>query len=812
MENPNTTIKNNEVVNVHTISPTTNTNTNTNPTESIDIRELVFKYLRKWYWFVASVIICFIIAYAYLKITNVQYQVQSSILLRKDPGQSGLLDMSMLDGLGIPNASSKEVEDEIQVLSSKTLTTNVIKSLGTETEYFVKSGLKYIELYPSTPLRLIVPNLFSDTAKSSVEFNIKRTGNSYKVAYEWNKIKGSSIVDNLGSTIKTPYGTFKLQQISEIKDGASFRIKTYPYRILTEIYSGSINIAAATKKSNAITISTVSACPQKAEAILDKLIELYNLDAILDKNKIASNTALFIQDRLKLIGSELLDVELNVENYKKKNNLTDISSEAELFLETASEYDKKLAELETQLNLVGYIESYVKDNKNQYGLIPANLGIEDKSLIEIIQEYNKALLERLKIKRTSNDQNPVMTQMEQQLKELRSSITTSIASIKAGLNIAKKDLLSKDSQFTAKIKDVPTQERQYLEIKRQQEIKERLYIFLLQKREENALSLASTIPSAKTLDKAYTSITPVSPKQMMVFLVALLLGLVIPTGIIYVLELFNNKITDKKELQKLVKAPFLGSIALNKESDRIVVREGKTTPIVEMFRLIRTNMNFMLSGKKSPVILVTSSISGEGKSFTSINMAMSFALLNKKVILIGLDVRNPMLGEYMHISKADGISMYLADPSFKPSDIIIPSGFHPYLDVIPAGPIPPNPAELLISNRLDELIEGLKEQYEYIILDSAPVGIVSDTYLLNRVVDNCIYVTRQNYTPREATSLINDIYKHKRINKVALVLNGTDESLGYGYGYGYGYSSGKTSESKNTRSVKLNIYKRFRNK
>lgn len=807
MENTNKTIQNNETVNVH---PGSNTNS---MTDTINIRELVFKYLNKWYWFLISVIVCFVIAYGYLKITNVQYQVQTSILLRKDPGQSGLLDMSMLDGLGLPNASSKEVEDEIQVLSSKTLIKNVITSLDAETEYFVQTGFKYTELYPITPLKLVVPNQFNDTATSPIEFKIIKNKNVYNIKYKCNKEKGSYNIKNLSSPIKTPFGLFQFVKMSEIKEGTTLKIRTYPYRLLTEIYSANIKIAAATKKSNAITVSTVSSSPYKSEMILDKVIELYNLDAVLDKNKIATNTANFIQDRLKLISSELMEVEVDVENYKKKNNLTDLSSEAELFLKSASEYDKKLAELETQLNLVGYIETHIKESKNQYGLIPANLGIEDKSLIELVQEYNKALLERLKLRRTSNDLNPVMTQMEQQLKELRVSIIASISSIKAGLNIAKKDVLDKDSQFALKIKDVPTQERQYLEIKRQQEIKQKLYLYLLQKREENALSLASTIPSAKTLDKAYTTITPVSPKRMMIFLIAIILGLTLPTGIIYILELFNNKITDKKELQKLVKVPFLGSIAVNKNADRIVVKEGITTPIVEMFRLIRTNLNFMLGGNKSPVILVTSTISGEGKSFTAINMALSFALLQKKVILVGLDVRNPMLGEYMHISKAEGISMYLADPTLKSENIIIPSGFHPFLDVIPAGPVPPNPSELLLSNRLDELIQVLKEQYDYIILDSAPVGVVSDTYLLNRLVDNCIYVTRQNYTPREATALISEIYKHKRINKIALVLNGTDESLGYGYGYGYGYSSDRTrNNSKNARSAPSRIYRKLRNK
>lgn len=810
--NPNTTIKNNEIVNVHTTNPL-NANQAAANIETINVRELLLKYLSKWYWFVISVIICVAIAYVYLKITNEQFQVQTTILLRKDQSAHGLIDMSMLDGLGV-SASSKEVEDEIQVLTSKTLMTKVIKSLEIETEYSAKVGWRYEVLYPVSPIKLVVPAMFNDTLKQSVELQIHHTESGYEITYKSGRTKEKYAVADLSKPLKTPVGALTLYQMSPIKVGDKYKIVTNPINQLTEDMATSIRVAAVNKKSNAISVSTVSSSVKKSEAILNELTRLYNLDAVIDKNMIAMNTAAFVDERLKLITLELQDVELNVESYKKQNKLTDIASEAEIFLKSASEYDKKIAELETQLNLIEYIESYVKDIKNQYSLVPANLGIEDKSLLQLMQEYNQALLERMKLKRTTNDKNPVLIQMEQQLKEIRSSIILSIVSIKDGLKIARKDVMSKDAQFASKIKDVPKQEREFLEIKRQQEIKQKLYLFLLQKREENALSLASTIASAKTLDAAYASISPVAPKRMMVLLVACMLGLLLPVGFIYVDEMLNDKISDKKDLLKLIKVPFLGSIALNKENDRIVVREGKTTPIVEMFRLVRTNMGFMLSGMKSPVILVTSTISGEGKSFTAINMAMSFALMNKKVVLIGLDVRNPMLGEYMHISKADGISVYLSDPSYRPHDIIIPSGFHKFLDVIPAGPVPPNPAELLMSTRLEDLIAVLKKDYDYIIIDSAPVGIVSDTYLLSRVVDNCIYVTRQNYTPREASSLINDIHKHKRINKVAVVLNGTDESLGYGYGYGYGYGSGSgntASQNGRTATVKK-IANKLRNK
>jgi len=307
---------------------------------------------------------------------------------------------------------------------------------------------------------------------------------------------------------------------------------------------------------------------------------------------------------------------------------------------------------------------------------------------------------------------------------------------------------------------------------------------LLQKREENALNLASTIPSARTIDAAYTSGSPVSPKRMIIFLVALILGLGLPVLVMYVMEFLNDTVQDRKEFQKFVKAPFLGTIGLSKETENIVVKEGRTTSIVEMFRLVRSNLQFMFSDVKSPVILVTSTISGEGKTFIAANLAMSFALMKKKVILVGVDIRNPMLAEYFNLKKSNkGLTIFLADSNCQMDEIIQPSEVHPYLDVILAGAVPPNPAELLMSQRLDELIRELKSRYDYIILDSAPIGIVSDTFQLNRLVDNTICVARLKYTPKEALHFINHTYESKKLKNMATVLNGTNDVSHYGYGY-----------------------------
>lgn len=758
------------------------TSNRTSNSEVINIREIAIKYLRKWYWFVISFFVFLSIGYFYLKVTVPTFKVQTTILLRKEDNNLGFSEMAILESMGV-SGSSKEVEDEIQVLKSMTLMKNVIKDLSIETEYFEKKGMRYEDTYPELPIQLIVPTYFNDTVKEQIEFRISPTSKGYKIKYISGIFKETLIVSNLNAPIKTAKGQFSFLLGSKFKKNTKYKIISYPTRLLTDEYQKNVIISAVNKKSNAISINTVAQNVYKAKSVLDKLIELYNLDAVLDKNMIATNTKKFVEERLELIKSELLDEELNVENYKKENNLTNLSSEALLYLQTSSEYNKKLAEIETQINLTDYIKNHIKDNRNQYSMIPSNLGLEDNSLMNGISNYNLAILERMKLLRTTNNENPVITQMEQQLKSLRDNILMSISNVQDGLNIAKSGLKGKETQFANKINKVPTQERKYLEIKRQQEIKQSLYIFLLQKREENALSLASAVPTAKTLDSAYSSVSPISPKIMIVLALILVFTLLFPIGIIYIQDLLNNKIIDRKELKRLINAPYLGSIGINKEENKVVVREGKTSAIVEMFRMLRTNLQFMLGGKESPVILITSSIGGEGKSFTAINLAMSFALLNKKTVLVGLDIRKPMLGEYMHIAKNKGVSLYLSDPNYKIQDIIIPSGISTALKVIPAGPIPPNPAELLMSNRLEELIIELKKEFDYIIIDSAPVGVVSDTYLLNRVIDNSVYVSRQGYSPKDVTELINEIYDNHKLNNLGVVLNGVDDFSSYGNGY-----------------------------
>ena len=376
---------------------------------------------------------------------------------------------------------------------------------------------------------------------------------------------------------------------------------------------------------------------------------------------------------------------------------------------------------------------------------------------------------------------------------MRQNIVASIASVRESLTITRDGLRQRDSRFNARIKSVPNQERQYVQIKRQQELKEEIYLFLYQKREENALMLAATATPAKIVDIPKVDTDSGQPKRKIVLLLCIILGLGIPAGILYIWSMFNDKIGDAKEYESLVHTAFAGQIVENSRGKHIAINEGESTVSAELFRLLRTNLRFILpAGVQHPVILVTSCINGEGKSYIATNIALSLALLNKKVVLVGLDIRKPMLAKYFELSNKGCLTSYLADDSFAIDDTIQSSPAHKNLDIIPAGVIPPNPAELLQTERLDMLFAELRKRYDYIIVDTAPVAMVSDTFLLDRISDMTLFVSRANYTPREMIDFINQITEQKRLKHIACVFNGVKNAkAGYGYGYGYGYGNTK---------------------
>lgn len=760
--------------------------------QSIDLIKLLISCLHRWWWFVIAVFVCLAVAFFYLKRQTPQYAVSGSIMIRNDQNSGPMFQTEMLDLMGY--SGYKSVMDEVEILSSYTIMEQTVKALNLQTDYRKKSGLRWVGQYPTPDIAVSYPPEFLDTIKAGVGISIERTEEAYEVKVACRKLKSEHTLTTLSEPVQTCAGLITFMEIHPLEPGDEMHIATYPVPAITDAYRAQVLCEAKDAKmerSNIITLSCNSDLPGRAIDVITKMVELYNMDAVLDKNIMATNTAEFINDRLNIITLELDTVERAVESYMQQNGLTDIDQELRLALTTKDAYQRQQTEYEMQINLLNYIQEYLADPKNEHSLIPGNLGITDQSLAALMHEYNALLLNRMKITRSATEDNPKLAQVDQQLAQLRGGIITSIRNNKEGLIISKNDITRKDEQYNRLIRQVPAKERQYMEIKRQQEIKEKLFIYLYEKREENALTLASTVMPAKVVDKPRSSSRPVAPRKSMILLVALMIGFAIPFGIIFIMNYFNHEIQDRKEFQQVVKAPFLGEIIIDKDGKHIVVDKSSNTVSAEMFRTVRTNMKFMLPDKPCPVLLVTSALNGEGKSFVALNTAVSMALLGKRVILVGLDIRKPVLADYIGIPFHGRLTSYLLDNSVSVDELIRPSGVVDGLDVAPSGVVPPNPAELIQSPRLKSLFDELRTRYDLIIVDTAPVTLVSDTFHLAPLADMTLFVTRANYTSREMLPFIEEIYEEKRLPNMACVLNGIEVGKTYGhYGYGHTYGYG----------------------
>ena len=554
-------------------------------------------------------------------------------------------------------------------------------------------------------------------------------------------------------------------------------------------YCSSLSIAPTSKTTSVAVISLKNSSLQCGQDFINQLLEMYNRNTNNDKNEIAQKTAEFIDERISIISKELGSTEADLETFKRDAGITDLTSEAQIALAGNAEYEKKSVENRTQISLVNDLRKYLKGN--EYEVLPSNVGLQDAALIGAIERYNEMLVERKRLLRTSTENNPTIVNLDTSIRAMKANVQATLEGTLQGLMITKSNLDREASRYSRRISNAPGQERAYVSIARQQEIKAGLYLMLLQKREENAIALAATANNAKIIDEAIADDTPVSPKRSMIYLIALVLGVGIPVGIIYLIELTKFKIEGRADVEKLTSVPIIGDIPLtdekNDKNGSIAVFENKNNLMSETFRNIRTNLQFMLDNDQK-VILVTSTVSGEGKSFVSANLAISLSLLGKKVVIVGLDIRKPGLNKVFHLSnKEKGITQYLSNPETDLMELVQPSDINKNLFILPGGAVPPNPTELLARNGLDKAIEILKQNFDYVIMDTAPIGMVTDTLLVGRVADLSVYVCRADYTHKAEYTLINELAIEKKLSKLCTVINGVDlKKRKYGYYYGYG--------------------------
>ncbi len=779
-----------------------------NQSQGIDIRAWITRLLKNWYWFVASCAVFMVIGlYVFFSTPN-EFEVKAEIMLRDEDNGSAFMQTEMLSMMGM--GGLKLVDDEIAILTSRDIVANVISDLNLQFDYRKKDFLKWRGQYPASDLSVACSPLYLDTLTRPVSIEVKVRDDNYVVKVKYGKRQSSKhVVSNLSESIETCAGILSLDinNPKAVEIGNQYRIKIYPLTTAVNIYRNKVHVSAAKKDSKIIQISSITDIPSRAKNYIGRLVELYNYDAIVDKNMMANNTADFINERLRMIEGDLMQAEERAAQYQAKYGILDPEVEAELFLTENMEYRKQLAEIETQLNWINFLCDFMKEDANKDYLlpttftslstkyqhngstvIPSGMAGTDMALMAAIEEYNSLMLKRMRLERTLKAENPLRDQMDEQLVVLRANIIGSVENLQKALLISKQDYEKHFELASKKRSDMPDQVRNYEKMLREKEFLEKMYLFICQQREENAMLMAAAVVPAKMVTKPQSDYNIIRPHLKMILLLCMMLGLVFPVGMMIVYDMLNNRIShDAKELEKRIKIPFAGVLVKNHRGEHIAVREGENSVSAELFRTLRTNMSFMQpSTAKTPIVLVTSSINGEGKSYVATNLAISMTLLGKKVALVGLDIRKPMLASYLDLPTNGSLTSYLADSAYDIDDIIVSTNIT-RLDVIPAGIIPPNPSELLQSNRLDELFVELRNRYDYIVVDSAPVAMVSDTFLLSRLVDMTVYVTRANYTTFELVDFLNQTHEQQRLPKMVAVLNGVDaKKIGYGYGYGYG--------------------------
>lgn len=775
---------------------------------SFDFATIYTVLILNWKWFVLSLIICMGAAHIYLRYATPIYQSAAKLLIKDDEGSGsrrGGNSIQSATNLGIIS-NSNGIDNEMEILKSRTLAQQAVYDLKLYVNYRHEGKLKDHVLYGDQEVNIDMDLEHLKKLNAPMNFKITREGRNYHVTGSYyvpidnNSFNPEAVnIDKTFSALPATIGTrvgivkFTLNGNYMLRDGESLKATMIAPEIAAGKYVGSLNVAQASKTTTIVDLVLNDEIPQRAIDYLKQLAIVYNRQANEDKNEIAVRTEQFINQRLEKINTELGNTEGQLENYKKRNNMVELKMNASQAVANADQYAQKLNEANTQVALLDELTKYMNEPSNRHQPIPSNVGLSDASATSLINEYNRIALQRNQLLHSASENSPTVTPLTAQLDDLNSSIKRAMTQARAGLKIQRNSIAAQAGKYEGQINNTPEQERMLTQIGRQQEVKSGLYLMLLQKREENSISLAATADKGKLIDNPVFA-GKVTPKNSMIMLIALILGLAIPAGILFLLEFFRYKIEGHNDVAKLTNLPIIADVAIASERAKtkadIVVHENKNNLMEEIFRSLRTNLQFLLK-QHDKVIMFTSTISGEGKTFIASNVAISFALLGKKVVLVGLDIRKPRLAELFEIDNYNhGITNLLVKDEVNWNNVkeqITPSGINDNLDILMAGPVPPNPGELVTRESLEQTIEHLKEHYDYILLDTAPVGLVTDTLSLGRISNATVYVCRADFTQKASFGLINSLSMEKKLPNMSIVLNGVDLSKKkYGYYYGYG--------------------------
>ena len=789
--------------------------------EDFDFQLLLIKFLIHWPWFVVSLFVCLVSAFVYIRFKAPIYRVDGAVLITEEShtkSKAGTID---LQNLGVISMSNN-FDNEVQILKSRSLVRKVVSDLG----LYVTVGRKRpfaaaVPIYKTNPVNVYISPEAADTLRSTITLEVAcHPDSTYDVLTRYmmhgEEISMHQSVPSLPAVIKTGICDLSLtanpEGVRVTKDVTLlFTVRTL--NAATHAYLGELSVSPRSKTTTIAQIAVEDSHPMRGVDFINNLVYNYNQDANNDKNQVAQKTAEFIEERINIINRELGTAENRLADFKQSAGLTNLTSDAQLALSQNVKYEQDRIANSTQISLVEYLQSYVTNPANVNEVIPANVGLDDTNLSAVINQYNTTLLECKRLQRTTSDSNPAMQQARDRVEVLRKSVEATIASTLKGLRITQADINQQSNKYQSRISSTPRQEKEYLSLSRQQDIMATLYTLLLQKREENAITLAATANNGRLIEDPMPAGAPIAPSQTKILLIALALGLIIPFVVFYVLDLLKYKIENQADIEALTKVPMVAEIPNVQKPDEnssLVVRENHNGVAEEAFRALRTNLMFMLRPNEK-VIMFSSTQSGEGKSFVASNTALSIAILGKKAIVVGMDIRKPGLNKAFGFSRrTHGVTEYLRDPDEANLDELIIHGIkHPNLDVMPGGVIPPNPTELVARDGLERLMSELKQRYDYILLDTAPIGMVSDAAIVGRVADVCLYVCRADFTPKAGFLFINRLAEEKKFSQLGVILNGFDtrkrknnslyaRRYGYGYGYGssYGYGYGYGSDDQ----------------
>ncbi|MBS0028845.1 GumC family protein [Chitinophaga sp. 22321] len=769
------------------------------PDKAFDLRKLLDKVLSHWYWFFLCIVAGIALSWLYLRYATPDYKVNAKILIQDDQKGGDSPEKDVLQQLQIFNSKSN-VDNEMEIIKSRSLMERTVKDLQLNVSYWLEGRLKTAEQFRKLPFAVQWSNLIDSLPDAEY---VVRPVSDNKV-----HISAEGVVDkdiSWNDTLHLPEGIMKVVRQSNnplIKENYIVRVVSVDKAVT--VYRNKLAVNIPNKQVSTIDLTMTSTIPEKGEIILNELINAYMQLSVDAKNRIADSTIAFVDNRLALVSRELSGVEKDIQTFKQNNQLADLGEQAKLLIASTGDFSRQLTEQQVKLSVVESLEKYINDEANNKRIVPSSLVLEDPNFVSIIGKYNGLELERERLLMSNTASNPVVRNIDEQLVSLRGDLKSNLTSFKTGIQTSIAQLQQRSGAIDKKIQQVPAKERVFLDYSRQQAVKQELYLFLLKKREESAISKSSNLAGARIIDLAKSEAFPYMPKRALIYLLGMILGVILPSVGLYLRDVLSRRVVNKLDITENTPAPILAEVGHTDAKAAVIISKDSVTPVAEQFRALRTNLQFVLREPKEKVILLTSSMSGEGKTFIATNLAAVLSLSGKKVLLMEMDLRKPKVSEKLGLDNRTGFSTWAIGKT-PLNELVRPSGINDNCWLISSGPIPPNPAELLLTESTKELFTHLRAHFDYIVIDAPPVGLVTDAQLLGTFADATLYLVRQGYTFKQQLQISKELFIFHKMPKMNLIVNDVKAGQGYGYSYSYGYGYGYNSNTKKGLSKRIKV-------